>query len=125
MPGVLATAGAAPRGGRAAPRARHWHARGRQRRSRAAGRRGREARLLAVGQHQVGAERLEQDAALDGHAVRHREHQLVTARRCDEREAYASVAAGRLHLQQRFTNFLFFTRLNIQVLERHEVQATG
>jgi hypothetical protein len=30
MPGTLATAGAAPRGAWAAPRARHWRARGRQ-----------------------------------------------------------------------------------------------
>ena len=44
----------------------------------------------------LGAERLEQPAALERHALRHGHDQLVAAGGADERQADAGVAAGRL-----------------------------
>ncbi len=49
------------------------------------------------GQHQIGAERLEQLAALDAHGFRHGQRQLVTARGGHEGQRDAGIAAGRLH----------------------------
>ena len=49
------------------------------------------------GQYQIGAQRLEQLAALDAHGFRHGQRQLVTACGGNEGQRDAGVAAGRLH----------------------------
>ena len=59
------------------------------------------AHQLAVREHELGAERPQQDAALRAHGVGHGQHQLVALGRRDVRQANAGVAAGRLNLRQR------------------------
>ena len=66
-----------------------------------AARAARQAHQMAIGQHKLGAKRLEQYAPLDGHAVRHGQHELVPPRRRNKGQPYASVAAGWLHLQSK------------------------
>ncbi len=50
----------------------------------------------ALGEHELGAEGLERAAALEAHALRHRELDGETERRTDHREPDAGVAGGRL-----------------------------
>ncbi|MNN30090.1 hypothetical protein D3C81_1437270 [compost metagenome] len=51
--------------------------------------------LGRLGQHQLGAQRLEHLASLQAHRGRHGQHQLVTTRRGDKSQADAGVAGGR------------------------------
>ena len=53
--------------------------------------------LGGVGEHELGAERRQQHAALQAHAGGHGQDQVVALGRRDEGQPDARVAAGRLH----------------------------
>lgn len=63
------------------------------------GRRAVTAHQATLGEDELGAKSLEQDAALGAHGVRHRQDELVALGRRDVRQTHPRVAAGRLHLQ--------------------------